>query len=157
MTSYYSQGFTIIELLVVFSVLIVISGVGLVSFSNYSNTQSLNQAREDVLQFYKVAKFNAVSSVKPDLAQCNSSTISQYKMQLCAKTGSCLSTDTYEMDAVCGSQTVKIQSKKLPATISLGGATTCTTVTYNIQTGITTGLPCAVELSGYGQTLTFNP
>ena len=57
-------GFTLLELVVVFSVIAIISTIGVVSFTNYNKTQELNGAVSDVVNFLNTAKSNSLSQIK---------------------------------------------------------------------------------------------
>ena len=68
------KGFTIIELLVVFSIMAMLSGVGFVSFVTYSRVQAVEQSAQDLKLAIERTKFNALSKVKPtsDCTRLNS-------------------------------------------------------------------------------------
>ena len=57
-------GFTLLELIVVFSVIAIISTVGVVSFSNYNKSQELSQAVSDIVTLLNSAKSNSRSQIK---------------------------------------------------------------------------------------------
>jgi prepilin-type N-terminal cleavage/methylation domain-containing protein len=58
------KGFTLIELIVVFTVIAILSTIGTVSFVSYSRTQSLNQATNDLVQALTTAKSLSASQLK---------------------------------------------------------------------------------------------
>ena len=60
------RGFTLLELVVVFSVIAIISTVGVVSFSNYNKSQELSQAVSDIVTLLNSAKSNSLSQIKPE-------------------------------------------------------------------------------------------
>src|ERR1035437_7326877 len=58
------QGFTLIELIVVFTVIAILSTIGTVSLVSYSRTQTLNQATSDLVQTLNTAKSLSASQLK---------------------------------------------------------------------------------------------
>ena len=58
------KGFTLIELIVVFTVMAILSTIGVVSFVSYSRTQVLNQAVSDLVQNLNMAKSLSASQLK---------------------------------------------------------------------------------------------
>lgn len=60
-----SKGFTLIELVIVFSVITILSLFGLASFVNYSRVQAITNDANNIVNLINTAKANAVSQVKP--------------------------------------------------------------------------------------------
>jgi prepilin-type N-terminal cleavage/methylation domain-containing protein len=58
------KGFTLIELIVVFTVIAILSTIGTVSLVSYSRTQTLNQATSDLVQTLNTAKSLSASQLK---------------------------------------------------------------------------------------------
>ena len=58
------KGFTLIELVVVFTVIAILSTIGTVSLVAYSRTQALNQVTSDLLQTLNTAKSLSASQLK---------------------------------------------------------------------------------------------
>lgn len=129
-----SLGFTLIEIIIVFSVLAIVSVTGIAAFLNYSRSQTLNTAVSDVTTMLNVAKSRAISQkiVDSDTGNswCSSSSFGGYKLVLCRLTDDlgavttnpdCKNTnsDDYELQIVCSgaSPTNAISSKKLPTKI----------------------------------------
>ena len=89
-SAYRQNGFTLIELIVVFTVIAILSTIGTVSFVSYSRTQTLNQATSDLVQTLNLAKSLSASQLKtPDingsgpLVGCSSSqTLGGYGVQI---------------------------------------------------------------------------
>jgi prepilin-type N-terminal cleavage/methylation domain-containing protein len=63
-SAYRQKGFTLIELIVVFTVIAILSTIGTVSFVGYSRTQTLNQATSDLVQSLNLAKSLSASQLK---------------------------------------------------------------------------------------------
>ena len=156
-----SSGFTILELLVVFSLIAVISGVGFLSFVSYSRKQILVQAKSDVKQAVDLARFNALSSVKP--AACGADSLTSYTLKFCTH-NNCLgiagTTDgqSYIVRASCGAQNPLVLSKKLPQNVTFvdAGLKPCQDIVFNSVNPVVSGGPCDVNISGYSSSVTFS-
>lgn len=143
-----SLGFTIIELLVVFSIAVILSGSGYVALTSYSQKQALDQAVQDAKAAIDQAKFNAVSKTKP-VTGCASKVLTAYQFLICTDLAEC----SYRVEALCDTQTTTVVTKKLPANISISQSTTCTGIEYNTLTGFV-GTGCKIDFSGYGSVKT---
>lgn len=66
------KGFTLIELIVAFSIVSILSVVGIASFVNYSRAQAVDAEAEHVIAGLNLAKAKAQSQVKPE--GCDTST-----------------------------------------------------------------------------------
>ncbi|HVT01054.1 MAG TPA: prepilin-type N-terminal cleavage/methylation domain-containing protein [Patescibacteria group bacterium] len=144
-------GFTLIELLVTFSLISIISGIGFASFASYSRRQTVVQAAADLKQAVDLARFDAVSSVKP--SDCSDTdTLSSYQVNFCQNSVCNTSGVDYEVVAQCGAITKVVESKKLPDNVtfsSVGGQTVCSTVKFNTLSSIAEGAPCQINVNGF--------
>lgn len=144
-----SRGFTLLELLVVFSIIGVLAGVGFAAFTNYSRSQALDQAVQDIKIAIEKTKFNAVSSVKPASCTTNNKTLNGY--QIVFNPGN----NSYTIYAICSSEQFQISTKAFPnitmVTTGPSPVTTCTTLSYNTLSGYE-GAACNIVISGYGRT-----
>src|SRR5476651_1396207 len=98
-----SYGFTIIELLIVISIMMVISVVSIASFSSYNTTQKLTTTTLSLKNMLQYAKSQSLSQVNTCPA---GQTLTGYKVLACCQVSSCpvcLSTYDYEVDTVCSS------------------------------------------------------
>lgn len=145
-------GFSLIELLVVFTIASVISGIGFASFTSYSRRQVVVQAAANFKQTVDLARFNALSQVKP--ATCSSAKeLSNFKVNVCLN-AICQMTSgiDYELNLTCeGLEQVQVK-KKLPQNVSFSnvvGSPTCANLTFNTVSGIITGVPCEIFVNGY--------
>lgn len=152
-------GFTLVELLVVFSLISVITGIGFVSLVNYSRSQVVTQAAQDLKQEVDIGKFDALSSVKPALpGQCTSTDqLTSYTLSFCPySTQACYNTQaSYELVAQCGTKSVPIHAPKLPQAVSFSNANIdpsllCKRITFTARTGVLTGVPCQIYLKSAG-------
>ena len=145
------RGFTLIELIVVFTVIAILSTVGVASLSSYSQTQTLQQAANDLITTLNTAKISTISQIKP--TECLSSTLNGYSVSIN------ISESSYTLNVVCSGATIPLsKAKKLPSGISfnpLNGTppTTTTNVYFPLLTGGVIGSGDIV-LSGYQRTRT---
>src|SRR3989344_5628569 len=58
------EGFTLLELIIVFSVIAIVSTVGVASFVNYNKAQSLNTSYLDLVNSLNTARSYSVSQIK---------------------------------------------------------------------------------------------
>jgi|SRR3989344_3399593 len=148
------QGFTLIEVVIAFSIMAIISLVGIAAFINYNRSQVLNTAASDIVGILNLAKARSSSQVK--LAECVGS-LDSYKVGFCKLSSEdCLSAESdkdYAVYAVCGGNTISpaIVSRKLPENISLvaGGPTV---FFFRVLTGgvdFSGGSPGNITISGF--------
>lgn len=78
----FSSGFTLIELIVVFSVIAVISTVGVVSFTSYNKTSELNSAVSDTISFLNSAKSNSLSQIVPEECDVQGLALEGYEVRI---------------------------------------------------------------------------
>lgn len=151
-----SLGFTIIELLVVVTMVGLVSGVGIFSLVNYGNAQTVEQAVGNIKSIFDEAKFNALSSVKLEMdSDGNSiscSSLTSYRVDLVPSSGQ---PDMIRLYMRCGSTSSIIKTYTLPSELNFDLDTTCDQVTYEAVTLEVTALPslpCDISIEGYGQT-----
>lgn len=95
----YSNGFSLIELLVVFATMALLAMTGIGSFVSYSRTQALNQSTLDVVTMLNLAKARARTQVKPTQGFCDPSgtnlSLRGYVVQIETK-------NKYNLKVLCG-------------------------------------------------------
>ena len=64
--TFSEKGFTLLELIVVFSIIAILSTIGLASFVNYSKAQILQGSANDIISTLNTAKSKAASQIKPN-------------------------------------------------------------------------------------------
>ena len=60
------RGFTLIEIIVSVSLLLLLSGLFIANYNGFSSSQNVKQAASDVVTNLQAARINASSGVKPD-------------------------------------------------------------------------------------------
>ncbi len=137
-------GFTLIELIVVFSVIAILSTIGIASFVNYSRSQSIQTSASNLTLILDLAKSRASSQVKP--SQCLGS-LNGYQVDI-------LSVTTYSLSVLCP-EVHLIQTATLPDNGNIKfnlalGQTTTTSIFFPV---ITSGVRGAgnIVLTGYNQ------
>lgn len=143
-------GFTFLEILVAFSIIGIIAGVGFASFTTYSRKQILDQAAADLKNGIDEAKFNAISRIKPvDLLNCgDTSPLNKYEILLCASNLTpfpCTPGNMYEINAICGSNVKQVKTVKLPSGLVME-TDDCDKIQFFTQSG-TDNTSCAITLT----------
>lgn len=161
-------GFTLIELIISFAIISILSGVGIASFFSYSRTQELTNATKDIKTFLTTARTDALAQVKQTTStnNCgpNSSinpipTFLGYEVIACCSGTYCASchnanSDNYELDMVCsnGSGTYYdvVASKKYPDSnvglsnkVAISSNSTSTSFFFNALSGAVSAVPGA--------------
>ncbi len=105
------SGFTLIELIIVFTLFTLLSGVGVASFVTYSRSQAVDNSMKELKTTLFTARSRALSQLKD--ASCGSSTNLQllgYEVVLCTVPGhshpanvACnAASNSYELQIICG-------------------------------------------------------
>lgn len=158
------KGFTIIELLLVFSLMTLISGVGFAALVTYSRSQEVDQ---DVARFkttVEKARSMALSSVKPtidingDPVSCT--TLKSYRVETCR---TCASYN-YRIIVNCSPNESILEQYKLSNNVSfvsgsIGGCRKLvfTPINSGVQcqnaSGVPRTMPQTLQLTGNGKTV----
>lgn len=165
------SGFTLVELLIVFTILGTLGVVSIASFSSYNTSQQLNSAALDLKNTLEYAKSQAVSQVFTCPAN---NQLMGYRFNACCTGATCPTCSStgydYEVDEVCSNGAVTttpvVTTKKLPKGISfvvggsggpytysftfnpLSGNVTSGAGTFQIQQG--TSATKSISVSGSG-------
>lgn len=143
----FQSGFTLIEMIVVFAVITILSTIAIVSFVNYNKSQILQVGVSELQSAFNLARSRAVSQTKP--SQCDQQILNGYKIVLN------VSQNTYDMYAVC-SDTFEYKigvTSKLPKNVVFSPDPTSTSFFFPIiVSGVQT--PGTIYLTAYEVTRT---
>lgn len=146
-----SAGFTLLEILIAFAIIAVLSLIGIASFINFNRSQILNTATAEFVGTLNLAKSRTLSQVKP----CTGN-LKGYKVGICP--GGCGGSSTYRyaVYVVCEGGPIPetlILGKNLPSSSfsisSLGGSSS---FLFEVLTGhvtFTAGSPETVTITGF--------
>lgn len=135
------KGFTIIEILVVFTFIAVLTVLGIAAYSTYTSTQQVQSGASDIATMLSTAKNNSLSQVIP--SGCGVNPVTGYQVDITVGGGQ------FVLSAVCGSL-LKITSRTLPPNVTFASGSTPT-----ILFPISTGMPSSgstITVTGYGKT-----
>jgi len=145
-----SVGFTLLELIIVFTVISILSTIGIASFVDYSRVQVVQSAGSNLEATINMAKSRALSQTKP--AGCESQVLQGYEVVI----DTVNKPNSYTIWAVCsdslanpfGASTNKVS---LPTSVNFDlNKTTTNTVFFPVLTGGIKG-GGVIALTGYGQ------
>ncbi len=147
-----SKGFTLIEILVIFSLIAVLSGVGAVALSTYSQSQQLSQSASNIKLLIQEARFNAISSVNISTdtqgqeVTCGSRKLTAYMVR------TNINLNTVELYMVCEStlsNLVLVKTYTPPSPITISSSTSCSDIYFNALTAMSNGAPCSIDVGGF--------
>lgn len=124
----HERGFTILELIVVFSILAIISTIGIASFQKYGDSQKFRKTVLDIKTLLQKARSQSLSQINICAA---GTTFQGYAVELCCQSGglgcppNCTTGNDYELDSVCSAAytTVPGTGKKLPNGVAIDSST----------------------------------
>lgn len=125
------KGFTLIELIIVFTVLSMLSVVGIASFVDYTRSQTLVNDSNNIITVLGRARSDAQSQVKKDGDCINNATLSGFIITF-SKLGG-----TYALGRICSDNPIPhtIVSYTLSKNVSFDSNTDIVTVFYPVLTG----------------------
>jgi prepilin-type N-terminal cleavage/methylation domain-containing protein len=91
------KGFTLIELMVVISIMAILGTLSIAGFKSYNQVQSIQASTSDVISMLSLAKSRAQSQVKPPIDICNG-TLDGYKIEI----RTTANTDSIGLKSKCG-------------------------------------------------------
>lgn len=165
-------GFTLVELIVVFSIMVLISSLGLAGFVNFSREQTLKSTAQDIKSMLISARAYSLSQ----LNSCGNHQFSGYSVYFCntnnVQCGSCRGIYPngdqeryYELDILCDGvpdANNPKQYKKLPANVTVN-ASTCKSYTFEPITSAVVAsdgnqsISVSYDNTSYSQTITVTP
>lgn len=138
------NGFTIIELIIVVSVIAILSSLGIAGFNNYNQAQSFQAAASDVVNTFNLAKSRALSQVKLTPV-CAAADLGGYEVRIGLP-------NTYVLIIHCGlfEEYIQSENKRLPKNITFVSPAS---FFFPVLTG---GVETAgqIQITGYGRTKT---
>ncbi len=160
-----NEGFTLLELIIVFAIISIMVTLGIAAFVDYNRAQTLNVAALEVVATLNLAKSRAQSQVKPE--DCRN-TLNGYKVGICSRDALKCKANTnskikYAFYADCSNEnfvSFANTNKTLPTDIIFDSTSTnITSIFFPVLTGgavLTGGVNGSgrIVLSGYGKTKT---
>lgn len=140
------SGFTLIEMIVVFAVISILSTVAIAAFVNYNKSQVLQIAASNISATLGLAKSRALSQSKPAQCVSPSQILNGYEVDLT------FSDNSYTLYAVCGGNHYSIQKNYLPQNVAFGASSQQTIFFPVIVSGVVGS--GTIYLTGYGSTKT---
>lgn len=138
-------GFTLLEVIVAFTLLSLVSGVGIASFLGYNRAQEVNQASRNVSLFIDRARANTTSHVKPD--ECGTTSLQGYSVTYCGEASCQTQNVDYEMRVICGGQEHVVDTLDLPSQINVNTDSSCANITFRLPYARAEGsVPCTQRL-----------
>jgi prepilin-type N-terminal cleavage/methylation domain-containing protein len=138
-----NEGFTLIEILVVFFIIAILTVLGIAAYNSYNSSQTVQSAASDVATMLNTAKSRSLTQVIP--SSCGSNSVTGYQVDIT------LNTQQYTLSAICGSKQV-ITTNNLPPNVTFANSST-PTVFFNIATGTITST-ATILITGFGKTKT---
>jgi prepilin-type N-terminal cleavage/methylation domain-containing protein len=115
------DGFTLIELVVVFALVSILSGIGMVSLHNYTEQATVADTAAEFSAALSHARSRALSQVKPETSVCNANQLDGYRVTLSCLQGPC---SGYAIIPVCGGEeSTTVGSGTFPETVSVTATT----------------------------------
>ena len=132
------RGFTLIELMVVISIIALLVGLSIAGYSNFNKTQTLQAAAKDLKNNLRLAQNKALAQEKPTTCTC----LSGYQVMI--------GPSSYQMQAFCGldpkAPCGPTQTFSVPTSVTLSPS--LTVYFYVLGGGAE---PATITLSGFGK------
>ncbi len=148
------KGFTLLEILVVFSVIAILSGVGFGSFVSYSRTQQLNQTANNVKLLIIEARSNAISTVKSSNIICDS--LQGYSIEMQGDNTLNLIQNCVNNNPVDDPEKITIKKMVLPKLLTFDNSSPAPIICgvadglyFNVLSSQVSGAPCSIKVTGY--------
>lgn len=134
------KGFTLIELIVVFSTIAFLSIMGIVSYVSYSQSQSVESEVQKLITTIHLAKSRAASQVKPPVCVGQ---LDGYSVKI-------ENANQYSLNVVCEGNSYPLKTIALPNNIKFTDDSLSKTVFFSVITGAVSGNG-NFAINGYNQ------
>lgn len=148
------HGFTLIEMIVVITIIMIISTIGIASFVDYGRTQEVNTATLEIASMLQLARSRTISQIRPpdSVVQCSGKTLDGYRVTFS-------DSRNYLLKAVCEGNEYNLpnESRTLSSNLSITSLSFPNSFTFRVLTGGVDGVDPAgtnITVSGYGKTKT---
>lgn len=147
------KGFTLIEILVVFSLTVILSGIGFAAFSSYNKSQQLNQTANNAKLMISQARSNSLSVVKKtqdpngNSIDCGTQKLNGYYVQV-VDVNSPLPDELrlfIDCDTVPPAPTL-VKNIVLPDGLHFLSQTTCSIIRFESLTSSLLSAPCDITV-----------
>jgi prepilin-type N-terminal cleavage/methylation domain-containing protein len=143
-----SAGFTLIELIVAFTIIAILSVMSVGAYVNYSRTQAVNNEASYLIAALNTAKARAQSQVKPDecttsLNSATNETLSEYSV--------IIQPSNYRLIAKCAGASIPVTIESGADVHSFASPITASgsyTITFNVLSGTVSPSPTTITLTG---------
>ncbi len=123
-----SRGFTLIEIVVICAIFFIVTTVGMVSFTQFTSSQTLQSSSQDIISILNTARINAVTQTMP--GACTQQ-LQRYSVKF-------IPPITYEMWAYCNGTGSVLKNQKLPDGVTFNTGTSAE-ITFLVASGLSSG------------------
>lgn len=135
------KGFTLVELLIVFAIVGILTTLGIAAYNSYNSNQTVQSSAADVETMLNTAKSRSLTQVIP--TSCGVVPVTGYQVDVT------IAAQQYTLSAKCGSLQV-ITTANLPPNVTFAAGST-PSVFFNISTG-TVASTATISITGFGKT-----
>lgn len=161
----FQAGFTLLELMVVLTIIVVLSGGGIAAFVSYGRNQTIDTTAREIANMLISARSRAQSQaiLKNGVNMCGGDKFSGFEVYLCTTRGAspCKAASDYELNITCGGSRANaasynpIQAARLPNNIqfNFAGGTPQWVIFYPYSGAVKSslgGTSQTIRISGFG-------
>lgn len=120
-TIFTQSGFTVVELLIVCSIIALLGISTYTGYVSYNNSQIFSNAALNVKVLFTLAQSRSESQVKPiinGVNVCLGKQLGGYEVRICGNGATCLAGDNYELYVDCGTSSFLVSAGTLPQGIT---------------------------------------
>lgn len=134
-----TKGFTLVELLIVITIMIIFTGIGIFGLRNFTESRNVTLVAGDFASAVRLAKARAQSQVKPTTPECTNRTLDGYRLTLTSSGNRYVG---YTINPICSNQvSPMVRQGSFPNALTV--TATHTAFTFRTVNGV-------VEYSGGG-------